>query len=269
MPCPPGSSNKPDSTCALSLGPVLANSQFGMPDVGLVSLTEVEQEASRIIDAVDIPVIVDADTGFGGPLSVMRTVHLLERAGASAIQIEDQESPKRCGHFDGHTLVPVDEMLAKIEAVRRARSDPNFAIIARTDARAVEGMNEALARARKYVDAGADAIFVEAPRSVEELERIPRELPDVPLLVNIVEGGKTPQLPAAELEQMGYRLVLHANLLLRITMHAAREALQYLHTNGESEGLVDRMLSWQDRQSLVGLESFDALEDNLRGGAGE
>jgi 2,3-dimethylmalate lyase len=255
--------------CCFVTGAGLANTQFGLPDVGLLSMTEVDYEAARIIDAVSVPVIVDADAGYGGPLSVMRTVHALERSGAAAVQIEDQASPKRCGHFDGQTLVDVEEMVAKIRAAVHARSDPEFAIIARTDARAVEGLDQALARGSRYVEAGADVIFVEAPQTVDELRRIPSELPGVPMMVNIVEGGKTPQLPAAELEALGYRLVLHANLLLRVTVHAARDALSYLRDNGESTGLTDRMITWDERQSLVNLKDFDDLEDDLRGGTHE
>ena len=255
--------------CCFVTGAGVANTQFGLPDVGLLSMTEVDYEATRVVDAVSIPVIVDADTGYGGPLSVMRTVHSLERSGAAAIQIEDQASPKRCGHFDGQTLVDVEEMVAKIRAARHARSDPDFAIIARTDARAVEGLDQALARSSRYIDAGADVIFVEAPQTVDELRRIPSELPGVPMMINIVEGGKTPQLPAAELEAMGFRLVLHANLLLRVTVHAAQHALSYLRDNGESAGLTDRMITWEERQSLVNLKDFDDLEDDLRRGTNE
>lgn len=252
--------------CCFVTGAGVANTQFGLPDVGLISMTEVDYEATRIIDAVDLPVIVDADTGYGGPLSVMRTVHTFERSGAAAIQIEDQVSPKRCGHFDGQTLVDVEEMVAKIHAARHARSDPELVIIARTDACAVEGLDQALARASRYVDAGADAIFVEAPQTLEELCRIPTELPDVPIIVNVVEGGKTPQLPADELEALGYRIVLHANLLLRVTVRAAQSALSYLHENRETAGLTDRMITWEERQRLVNLKAFDDLEYDLRQG---
>lgn len=244
-------------------GAGIANAQLGLPDVGLLSLSETADYVARIADATSLPVIADADTGFGGPISVMRTVHLYERAGAAGIQIEDQVIPKRCGHFSGKRLVSTEEMLAKIDAARLARRNPHFAIIARTDARAVLGFEAALERARAYANAGADAIFVEAPESVEELRRIPRELGSVPLVVNIVEGGLTPQLPASELEALGYRVILHANLLLRAMLRAGQQALAYLREHGESDGLQERIVSWQERQALVNLEQVDALEDQL------
>ena len=249
--------------CCFVTGAGLANSQFGLPDIGLVSMTEVTEAAGRICDAVDIPVIVDADTGFGGPLSVMRTVHLLERAGAAAVQIEDQAMPKRCGHFAGQRLVEPAEMLARIDAALTARADEDLVLIARTDARSVLGFEEAIARARLYAEAGADAIFLEAPRTVGELRRIPAELGGIPLLVNVVEGGRTPQLPLADLQEMGYRLVLHANLLMRVMLKAGEEALAHLAEEGTSLGLGERVLGWERRQDLVDLERFDDLENRL------
>ena len=251
--------------CCYVTGAGLANSQFGLPDIGLVALTEVTDETARICDAVDIPVIVDADTGFGGPLSVMRTVHLLERAGAAGIQIEDQAMPKRCGHFSGQQLVEPEEMLARIEAARSARSDPDLVLIARTDARSVLGLTEALDRARLYAEAGADVIFVEAPRSVDELGRIPPAVAGTPTIVNVVEGGKTPQLPLRDLSEMGYRLVLHANLLLRVMLRSGQEALGRLADEGTSLGLLDQVLGWEQRQELVDLQRFDELEKRLLG----
>jgi len=249
--------------CCFVTGAGLANAQFGLPDIGLISMTELVTEAARICDAVDIPVIVDADTGFGGPLSVMRTVHLLEKAGAAAVQIEDQAMPKRCGHFAGQRLVEPGEMLARIDAALSARADSDLVLIARTDARSVLGFDEAMRRARLYAEAGADVIFVEAPRTVEELRRIPAELAGTPALLNVVEGGKTPQLPLAELQDMGYRLILHANLLLRVMLKAGEEALAHLYERGGSVELGDRVLGWAQRQALVDLERFDALENRL------
>ena len=249
--------------CCFVTGAGLANAQFGLPDIGLVTQTEVVGEAARICDAVDIPVIVDADTGFGGPLSVMRTVHLLERAGAAAVQIEDQAMPKRCGHFAGQRLVEPAEMLARIDAALSARADPDLVLIARTDARSVLGFEEAITRARLYAEAGADVIFLEAPRTVEELRRIPAELAGTPVLLNVVEGGRTPQLPLEELRAMGYRLVLHANLLLRVMLKAGEEALAHLHDHGDSADLGERVLGWEQRQALVDLERFDDLENRL------
>ncbi|MCY4104064.1 MAG: oxaloacetate decarboxylase [bacterium] len=249
--------------CCFVTGAGLANSQFGLPDIGLVSMTEVVDEAARICDAVDIPVIVDADTGFGGPLSVMRTVHLLEKAGAAAVQIEDQAMPKRCGHFAGQRLVEPAEMLSRIDAALSARADPDLVVIARTDARSVLGFDEAMRRARLYAEAGADVIFVEAPRTVEEIRGIPAELGGTPVLLNVVEGGKTPQLPREELQEMGYRLILHANLLLRVMLKAGEDALAHLYEHGDSVDLGDRVLGWAQRQALVDLERFDDLENRL------
>ena len=249
--------------CCFVTGAGLANAQFGLPDIGLVSATEVVEEAARICDAVDIPVIVDADTGFGGPLSVMRTVHLLEKAGAAGIQIEDQAMPKRCGHFAGQRLVEPEEMLSRINAVLSARRDPDLVLIARTDARSVVGIDEALHRARLYAEAGADVIFVEAPRTVEELRRIPAALEGTPTILNVVEGGKTPQLPLEELQEMGYRLILHANLLLRVMLKAGQDALAHLYERGTSIDLGERILPWEQRQALVDLERFDELENRL------
>ena len=255
--------------CCYVTGAGLANSQFGLPDIGLVSMTEVADETARICDAVDIPVIVDADTGFGGPLSVMRTVHLLEKAGAAGIQIEDQAMPKRCGHFAGQQLVEPEEMLARIAAARAARVDPDLVLIARTDARSVLGLDEALDRARLYAEAGADVIFVEAPRSIAELRAIPPAVAGTPTILNVVEGGKTPQLPLRDLSEMGYRLVLHANLLLRVMLRSGQEALRRLADEGTSSGMLGQVLGWEQRQELVNLRQFDELEDRLSGRSAE
>ncbi len=251
--------------CCFVTGAGLANAQFGLPDIGLVTMTEVVNEAASICDAVDIPVIVDADTGFGGPLSVMRTVHLLEQAGAAGIQIEDQAMPKRCGHFAGQRIVDPAEMLSRIEAALSARADPDLVVIARTDARSVVGFEEALGRSRQYAAAGADVIFVEAPRTVEELREIPPALAPTPVILNVVEGGKTPQLPLEDLQEMGYRLILHANLLLRVMLKAGQDALAVLSETGTSLGLGERILPWEQRQALVDLDRFDELENRLSG----
>lgn len=246
-------------------GAGVANAEFGFPDVGLVTLSEMVQKVARIVDAVNIPVIVDADTGHGGPMSVMRTVHSLERVGVAAIQLEDQAAPKRCGHFDGKELVDTEEMVTKLRAAARARSDPSLMIIARSDARGVEGFDAAIERCRRYADAGADALFLEAPQSIEELQRIPVELGnDLPLVVNIVEGGRTPQLPVTQLEAMGYRLVIHANMLLRVSVAAIRDALRHFSKHGDSAGLLDVMATWDERQELVHLADVDSLEDTFR-----
>lgn len=251
-------------------GAGVANAEFGFPDVELVTLTEMTEKVRRICEAVDIPVIVDGDTGHGGTMSVMRTVHSFEAAGAAGIQIEDQKSPKRCGHFDGKQIVPIDEMVTRIRAAVTARSDSSLMIIARTDARAIEGFDAAVDRCRVYASAGADALFLEAPQSVDELERIPRELgDDLPLVVNVVEGGKTPQLPVADLEAMGYRMVLHANMALRVATAAVQRALAHLAARGDTSDLLSDMVPWADRQELVHLTDVDDLEDALRGASAD
>ncbi len=252
--------------CVYVTGAGVANAQLGVPDVGLTTMHEMVEATRRVAAAVGLPVISDADTGYGNALNVMRTVHEFESAGAVAIQLEDQVAPKRCGHFEGKEVIEPEEMIMKIRAALRARSDPTFAIIARTDAAAVLGIDEALRRARLYRDAGADVLFVEAPRTREELARIPREVPGVPHVVNIVEGGKTPRLPSAELAAMGFKIVLYPNLALRVAAHAVARALAHLMRSGSSAGLDDVMLSMDERQALVGLPLIEELErDYLRG----
>jgi 2-methylisocitrate lyase-like PEP mutase family enzyme len=241
-------------------GAGLANALYGLPDIGLLSSGEVLDHVTRLANSTALPLIVDADTGFGGPLAAMRTARLLERAGAAAIQIEDQEMPKRCGHFDEHTLIPAEHMVAKIEAVRQGLQDPATVLIARTDARGVYGIDEALRRATLYRAAGADILFVEAPRSTEELARIGAEMRGTPLLVNVVEGGKTPELPVAMYRQLGFEIVLYANYLMRSVMHAAASALTHLAEQGETMSRAPHMATWQQRQDLFNLRQFTAAE---------
>lgn len=245
-------------------GAGLANTQMGVPDVGLVSFDAVMTQALRIAAATTIPVLVDADTGFGGPSSVMHVVRTLEAVGVAGIQLEDQQMPKRCGHFDRKNVIATSEMQAKVEAATAARSDDNTLIIARTDALAVEGLDAALDRVRAYRDAGADVLFIEAPVSLEEIKRIPQEIGGVPLVMNVVQGGKSPELSAIELDEIGYKLVLHANLLMRAMVSAGSAALQMLkRTGGDTAGFDLPFLSWSERQELVRLQDFDAIEDEL------
>jgi 2-methylisocitrate lyase-like PEP mutase family enzyme len=241
-------------------GAGLANAQFGVPDLGLISLEEVAAHTRRLSDAAALPLVVDADTGYGGPLVTMRTVRTLERAGASAIQLEDQEMPKRCGHFDDHSLIPAEHMAAKLVAARQALEDPATLLVARTDARSVHDIDEAIRRAEVYAEAGADILFVEAPRTVEELAQVGEALSGIPLVVNVVEGGKTPELTLEEYERLGFRVVLFANYLMRSMMWAGREALDHLATTGETASRVDRMATWRDRQDLFNLPAFTAAE---------
>jgi 2-methylisocitrate lyase-like PEP mutase family enzyme len=245
---------------AYATGAGLANAQYGVPDIGLISLGEVSDHVDRMASATTLPLVVDADTGFGNPVMAMRTARRLERAGAAALQLEDQEMPKRCGHFDHHALIPAEHMQAKLVAVRQALEDPATVIIARTDARSVHDIDEAIRRGHAYVEAGADVLFVEAPRTVEELERVGRELRGVPLVVNVVEGGKTPQLSLAEYRDLGFGVVLFANFLMRATIRSGAEALAHLRATGETASYAGRIATWQERQELFHLPQFSAAE---------
>lgn len=244
-------------------GAGVANTQLGAPDVGLLTQTEMVMQLQRIAAAVSLPILADADTGYGGVGSVARTVREYERAGVHGLHLEDQDLPKRCGHFEGKAVVPVDEMRLRLAAALDARTNPDFLIIARTDARAVEGFDAALERARAYRAQGADVIFFEAPQSVEELRAVGEAFRGVPLVANMVEGGKTPQLPANELYALGYNLIICANTALRLAAKAVQEGLRTLRETGTSAGVVDRMLTWQERQELVGLDENDRFERRL------
>jgi len=240
-------------------GAGFANLEFGFPDLGLTTMTEVVQQVGRIVEAVEIPVLVDADTGYGNALNVRRTVRELERAGAAAIMLEDQVFPKRCGHFEGKEVVGVQEMKSKIAAAVEARRDPDTVILARTDARQVYGLEEAIDRAIAYAGAGADVTFVEAPLSVEELAAIPPRVP-VPQMANMVEGGKTPILPAGRLEEMGFKLILYANAALRAAVRGAQHVLTALARDGSTEKVLQEMVTWEERQRLVRLPQYVELE---------
>jgi 2-methylisocitrate lyase-like PEP mutase family enzyme len=246
-------------TCYVT-GAGIANTYLGAPDIGLVTLTELAGHVSAIREAVDIPLIVDADTGFGNAIGVQRTVRLLEAAGADAIQLEDQQFPKRCGHFSGKDVIPAGEMAAKIRAAADARR--SALIIARTDARAVEGMDSALERARLYAEAGADVLFIEAPRSREELLSLPFRLPGVPHVVNMVEGGQTPLLPLEELRSFG--IALFANMTMQAAMRGMREALRALRETGSLDAVSPLLTSWAERQRIVRKPQFDDLEKRYR-----
>jgi len=237
----------------------ISNARFGVPDLGLTTMSEVVATTEAIAAAVSLPVIADADTGYGNHLNAYRAVRELRHAGVGAIALEDQTFPKRCGHFAGKSVVGVGEMIERLTAARLARGDGDEVLVARTDAIAVEGLEGALRRARAYVAAGADVIFVEAPRDHEELAAIPAAV-DVPCLVNVVEGGRTPQLPADELEAMGFRIALYANLALRVAGMAVKRAMTHLREEGTSIALIDEMLAWDDRQRLAGKEEWDGLD---------
>ncbi|MCP9461315.1 MAG: methylisocitrate lyase [Nitrospira sp.] len=233
----------------------------GLPDLGLLSMAEVIADAAAIARAVSIPAIVDVDTGFGPPLAVMRTVEECERAGLAGIQIEDQELPKRCGHLPGKRLVSLDEMTSKIHAACHARHDPALVIIARTDARAVEGLEGAVTRARAYVEAGADVIFPEALESAEEFRRfadqLAKEGSTVPLLANMTEFGRTPYLSVAEFESLGYRVVLFPVTALRVAAKAVELLLAELKRQGSQRHLVEQMQTRHELYDLLRYEDYE------------
>ena len=240
-----------------------SNTYLGVPDLGLLTLNELAGQVERISDAVSVPVIADCDTGFGGVANVKRTVALYERAGAAGLHIEDQVFPKRCGHFDGKSVVSLEDMLFRLQAALDARKDPDFLIIARTDARAAEGLDAAIIRAKAYRDLGVDAIFVEQPRDIDEMRRIGEELHGTILVANMVERSKTPLLPADQLLTLGFQIILYANAALYLGAHAIRDGLRVLREAGTTEGLLDRMLTFEDRQKLIGLREADEYERDL------
>jgi 2-methylisocitrate lyase-like PEP mutase family enzyme len=240
-------------------GAGVTNAFLGMPDLGFISLPEIAQHTSAIRESVKIPVIIDADTGFGNALNVQRTVRVLERAGADAIQLEDQTMPKKCGHFENKSVIATNEMVGKINAAVDARNSSDFLIIARTDALAEHGFQSAIERAQRYIEAGADVTFVEAPQSSEEIRRIPKRL-SVPQIVNVVVGGKTPVLDQQELEAMGYGLVLYANVALQGAIAGMQSALKQLKSAGRIDAASDLIASFAERQRLVNKPLFDQLE---------
>ncbi|HSF26716.1 MAG TPA: oxaloacetate decarboxylase [Actinomycetes bacterium] len=246
-------------------GAGIANTYLGAPDIGLVTLSELADHVGAVRDAVSLPIVVDGDTGFGNAINVARTVRLLERAGANAIQLEDQVSPKRCGHFEGKAVISTAEMVGKIKAATDARQDDHFVLIARTDALALHGLADACDRAEAYLAAGADVAFVEAPVSRDELCSIPTRVSG-PTMANIVEGGKTPPLTLADLAGAGFRIVLYANTAMRAAMLAMRSVLAHLHQAGDSLALHDQIASWEERQALVRKPEFDALDRRYAGG---
>ncbi len=244
-------------------GAGIANSLLGVADVGLTTMTEIADQLRRITAVVNAAVVVDIDTGFGNAINARRAVQEMERAGAAAVQIEDQVFPKRCGHFSGKDVISQAEMVAKLHAVLDARRDPNLVVIARTDAIAVHGFEAGVARALAYAEAGADMIFVEAATTDEQLAALPR-LISAPLVANMVEGGKTPLHSVAELGDMGYGAVIFANAAMRMAAAAVRDTFAEMRATGDTRGLLDRMLSWPDRQALVGLPEIEALEARYR-----
>jgi len=234
-------------------------SVLGKPDIGLMTMSEVVSQAGNMASAVAIPFIADGDTGYGGVLNVMRTVREFEKAGIAGLQLEDQVFPKRCGHMEGKQLIPQEEMAAKVRAAVYARQSEDFVIVARTDARAVTNLKDALARAVAYAEAGADVLFVEAPQTVAEMKEIAREL-KLPLIANMVEKGKTPFLPAEELEQIGYKIAIYPVSTLYAATKAMMKVLTHLREKGSTENCLEDLVSFEEFNNLVGVGEMRALE---------
>jgi 2-methylisocitrate lyase-like PEP mutase family enzyme len=245
-------------------GSGVSMSRLGAPDVGLISATEMADQVARIADVTSIPIVADADTGYGGPLNVIRTVRDYERAGVSAIQIEDQAWPKKCGHEPGRHLVDLEEMTGRIKAAADARGDPDFMIIARTDARTSLGIESAIERALLCREAGADILFVESPESEAEMALINQQLP-VPTLANMVEGGRTPVLPSDRLAELGYSIAIFPNSLTRLLGHVGREMLASLKSDGTTAAWHNRMLDHRGLWDLFDYDDWLATEARYNG----
>ena len=248
-------------------GASIAYTRYGRPDLGLVGMDEVAGVLSAIGERVNVPLIVDADTGYGNALNVIRTVKLFERNGARVIQLEDQSLPKRCGHLGGKTLVPAAEMVGKIKAALDARQSDETLIMARTDAIAVEGLDAALDRAERYREAGADILFVEAPQDKEQMRTVTARLGgEVPLLANMVEGGKTPLLPAGELQEIGYSIVIFPGGLARAVGHMMGRYFASLHDNGDTSQFRDQMIDFDEMNALIGTPEMLAAGERYDAG---
>ena len=236
-----------------------AASHLGKPDVGLLTLTEMVARASNIVEAVNVPVIADADTGFGNAVNVMRTLREYEKAGVAAIQLEDQVAPKKCGHMTGRQVVSKEEMVGKIKAAVDVRTDPDLMIIARTDARTVHGIGEALERAKAYEEAGADILFIESPESVEEMKQITTSF-KVPVLANMVEGGRTPFLPVQDLQGLGYDLVIFPTASTYLVTKALTRLMTVLKDTGTTASLIPEMITFEEFNDLIGLTKVREIE---------
>jgi 2-methylisocitrate lyase-like PEP mutase family enzyme len=236
----------------------------GYPDIGLLSLTEVVERIGAIVDVTSIPVIADADTGFGGSPNVQRATRLFERAGVAGFHIEDQQFPKRCGHLDDKALIGMAEMRHKIRLVRDSLDDTDFVVIARTDAIAVEGFDAAIERAQAYAEAGADVIFVEAPETVQQIERIAAEI-SAPKLINMFHGGKTPLVPVDRLRALDYRIIIIPSDLQRAAIRAMQETLRAIKQNGDSAQVSDQLATFKERELIIGTEQYLALDAPVTG----
>jgi 2-methylisocitrate lyase-like PEP mutase family enzyme len=241
-------------------GAGVSNFVLGVPDIGLISLADLAEVTTGIAGVVDLPLIVDADTGFGNAVNVYHAVRRLEQAGASAIQLEDQLFPKKCGHFDGKAVTSKAEMIDKVRSAVDARRSANTLIVARTDAAAIHGFEDAIDRAHAYHEAGADILFVEALTTADQMLEAPRRLGNVPQIINIVHGGKTPPLPLAELGAAGYAIALYANAALQAAVAGMQKVLGVLHRTGSLAGMESNLADFAERQRLVRKPHYDALE---------
>lgn len=236
----------------------------GIPDMGLISPKEITDRLEQMVDAVELPIIADMDTGYGNALNARRAVRAFERAGVAGFHLEDQVFPKRCGHLEGKAVVPTQELCAKLKAVRDAMSDPDMVIIARTDAVQVEGLDSAIERMHAYMDAGADVAFIEAPRTIEDIERLARELP-YPKLLNMFWSGKTPVVPKADLERMGFNLVIVPGDLQRTAIFAMQQAAAAILRDGHTESLSHMMATFDDREAAVNTAHYMELDERYSG----
>jgi methylisocitrate lyase len=238
------------------------SAELGLPDIGLTTMSEVTQRGRQIARVSDLPSLIDIDTGFGEPMSAARTVQELEDLGIAGCHLEDQVNPKRCGHLDNKSIVPVREMTMKIRAAAGAKKDPNFLLMARTDARASEGLDAALDRAKAYIDAGADAIFPEALQDMSEYEKV-REALDVPLLANLTEFGKTPLLTKTELENLGYNIAIYPVTSLRLSMKAVEDGFAAIRQQGSQKEIVDRMQTRARLYELIRYEEYNSFDQDI------
>ncbi len=244
-------------------GSGVTSSLLGKPDVGLLSVTEMVNQARHIVNATGLPLICDCDTGYGNSINVVRAVQEFERAGVAGIHIEDQVTPKKCGHFEGKNVIQAEEMVNKLKAAQFARQDKDFLIIARSDARAGLGFDEVLHRGKMYKEAGADMLFIEAPQSEEELEIIAETFKDIPLLINMVEGGKTPTFPLEYFKKLGFKIVLYPTSGVRVVMKALQDFAAHLFIHGNTEGFIEHMVSFEGRNLITGLKDIKELEDKF------
>ncbi len=242
----------------------IAASRLGQPDVGYLSMTEMVQAVKCIVDATGLPVFADGDTGYGNALSVRRTMQEYEKAGAAAVLVEDQVWPKRCGHMAGKQVIDAGEHAKKITAARDARTDEDFLLIARTDARAVHGLDDAIERGKLYLDSGAEALFIEAPQDIGELETIAQTFPDTVLIANMIEGGRTPNLTAKDLENIGFKIVFWPCSALYVITQAFKEAMTVLHETGTTKGYEEKMMHFTDFNSFIGLDGYMELEKRYK-----